>query len=148
MLSSQRLWPRSWSCCVGFILVSFLQEWNLFQISLEAQGKPAHMPDLQWRQTRQMHPIRDSSFSNVHPHAYTVTPLSIFSPESCRIESVWAVKIGGLLSSLQILPRGCRRHSFLLCSTSRANLSPWPEGQQCSRWATLRPSNVFRASLD
>src|ERR1017187_5235920 len=87
MLSSQRLWPRSWSCCVGFILVSFLQEWNLFQISLEAQGKPAHMPDLQWRQTRQMHPIRDYPFSNVHPHAYTVMPFpfSLPSPAASRV---------------------------------------------------------------
>src|SRR5579862_4623348 len=36
MLSSQRLWPKSWSCCVGFIFVPFLQEWNAFRISLSA----------------------------------------------------------------------------------------------------------------
>ena len=41
----------------------------------------------------------------------------------------------------------CRRHSLLLCSTSRANLSPYLAGPQCSRSAALRPSNTSRACL-
>src|ERR1017187_9708236 len=103
-------------------------------------GGSRSLPEVQGKSARKLDP---QLFSCLPPCAFFRAPSELLPHRGSS-----GGQIGGSLSSLQILLRECRRHSFLLCSTSRANLSPWLAGRQCSRWATLRPSNTSRASLD